>query len=178
MLHFIALVLPSPLQEQVHALKLLMAERFHTRRALTAPAHITLFPPFDCKPEGLPDLRQLLSEFAAGRPAFGVELSDFAYFPPRVVYVDVRPSAALESLHADLLQALQPLGYRHPQEEGRPYRPHVTIGFRDLTEANFHAARAHLQAQHFRAGFQAASLCLLALRDGRWEVEGEFGFSL
>jgi RNA 2',3'-cyclic 3'-phosphodiesterase len=76
-----------------------------------------------------PELRAALARAAAGGHALPLVVGGFGAFPglerPRVIWAGLEPDPALEGLHHRVEQAFVPLGF---PPEGRPFRPHVTLG--------------------------------------------------
>jgi 2'-5' RNA ligase len=58
----------------------------------------------------------------------------------------------------------------------RPFAPHMTVAFRDLTKQNFKAAWPEFEKRQLYFEFTAEKLTLL-LHDGkRWNIKSEFNF--
>lgn len=104
-------------------------------------------------------------------------LSGFGAFPPRVIYINVVRTQKLLTLQADLMAYLEiKLGIVDPVSKTRPFAPHMTVAFRDLTKQNFKVAWPEFQHRQLQFEFIADSLTLL-LHDGkRWNVSQEFFF--
>lgn len=174
---FIALLPPPDIQAQVNAIKQHFSDCYDSRAALKSPPHITLQPPFELQLVNLPALKQCLSTFANHREPVPVNLSGFAAFPPRVIYINVLKTQELLILQTDLMAYLETsLGIVDPVSKSRPFSPHMTVAFRDLTRQNFKAAWPEFQQQALQFEFTANYLTLL-LHDGkRWNVSDEFPF--
>lgn len=174
---FIALLPPPDIQAQVNAIKQQFSDRYHSRAALRSPPHITLQPPFELRAANLPVLKQCLSTFANHRKPVPVNLSGFAAFPPRVIYINVLKTQELLILQPDLMAYLETtLEIVDPVSKSRPFSPHMTVAFRDLTRQNFKTAWLEFQQQTFQFEFTANYLTLL-LHDGkRWNLSDEFAF--
>lgn len=167
-LYFIAAVPPSPLQDAIQQVKQLAAERFHSSRALNAPAHITLVPPFRLSGKEVQRVAETLKQQAAEHGAFEVELEDYAFFEPRVVFINVIPNEALDRLRIDLWKHLEAQGLVQPQSFTTEYHPHITVAFRDLSPQQFALAKEYFAAQHIEATFQVADLHLLKYDGHKW----------
>jgi 2'-5' RNA ligase len=176
-LFFMALLPPQAIQEEVTAIKQIFAERYHSRAALKSPPHITLQPPFEWPVADLPRLSQTLTQFASQQIPLTIQLSGFGAFPPRVVFVDVVISLALQAFHQALLAHNQAtLCVTDPMAKTRPFAPHLTVGFRDLSRSHFKAAWAEFQNRPFEQEFTAAHLTLLLHNGQRWAICQEFPF--
>lgn len=172
---FLALLPPLPLQEQVRALQQEFVDRFSSRAALRSPPHITLVPPFEWLTSEWPTLIESLQVFAASQAPLSVELSGFGAFAPRVIYIQVVPSPELQQLQSRVQAHLLPLLHpKHPSTYSRPFVPHMTVAFRDLTPRHFHAAWPEFQLRQFQASFAATDLTLLQHDGQRWQVAAQF----
>ncbi|MCF2971037.1 2'-5' RNA ligase family protein [Synechococcus sp. Nb3U1] len=172
---FLALLPPPALQEQVRALQQEFVVRFASRAALRSPPHITLVPPFEWPGSEWSALIGSLQIFAAGQDSIAIELSGFGAFAPRVIYIHVDPSEKLQQLQSGVQAHLLPLlNPKNPSTRPRPFVPHMTVAFRDLTPHQFRAAWPEFQSRQFQASFWAADLTLLQ-HDGRqWQVTEQF----
>ncbi|WP_205509069.1 RNA 2',3'-cyclic phosphodiesterase [Longitalea arenae] len=173
MLYFIALVAPEIINQQVLEWKHYMLEQFQCRVALKSPAHITLIPPFQMPDDARPALQELLMEFAAAQQPFPIRLHNFAAFKPRVIYVDVVPSARLEDLQSKLETAVLKTGRFRIKKEERPFHPHVTIANRDLKKEDFPKAWAYFQQLKYDVSFPAQAISLLRHNGRVWEIAGD-----
>lgn len=177
-LFFIALLPPQEIQDSVTEIKQYFADRYASRHALKSPPHITLQPPFEWFREDLPKLEEFLAEFSRRRPSFSVTLSGFSAFPPRVIYVNVLKTAELLAIQKDLMQQLEAnFTIVDPASKGRPFSPHMTVAFRDLTKQNFKAAWSEFESRSLSFDFTATQLTLLIHQDGRWHIQREFDFA-
>ena len=174
-LFFIALLPPPEIQEYVTQIKQYFADRYGSRAALKSPPHITLQPPFEWA-ASISTLEEYLGTFASGKQSVPVTLEGFSAFPPRVIYVNVLKTDQLLALQADLIAQMEKLGVVDRVSKTRPYAPHITVAFRDLTKQNFRVAWSELESRQLHFEFTATQLTLL-LHDGkRWNVCAEFPF--
>jgi 2'-5' RNA ligase len=176
MLHFIAIVTPDSINQQVLVWKEFMLQQFNCKAALKSPAHITLIPPFHLNDHEPLRMQQLLKPFAAYRQRFSIQLKNFAAFKPKVIYVDVLPNSSLNALQTSLETTLLQSGRFPIKKEERPYHPHVTIANRDLTAADFPEAWRHFQAMSYEATFTANAIVLLRHNGQVWDLAASFPF--
>ncbi|WGV27276.1 2'-5' RNA ligase family protein [Halotia branconii] len=176
---FIALLPPRHIQEYAKQVKQYFADNYGSRAAQKSPPHITLQPPFEWPDADVPLLEASLSEFATKQQSIPITLSGYAAFAPRVIYINVIRSQELLNLQADLVAYTESkLSIVDQVSQTRPFAPHMTIAFRDLTRQNFKAAWPEFAQRQLHFEFIAENLTLL-LHDGkRWNVKSEFGFSL
>ncbi|UBF24055.1 2'-5' RNA ligase family protein [Kovacikia minuta CCNUW1] len=174
---FIALLPPQEVQEYARGVQQVFVDRYNSQAALKSPPHITLQPPFEWLEQDLSSLNHTLSEFALQHPSVPITLSGFAAFAPRVIYINVQKTPELLGLQADLMTAMEStLGIIDPVSKTRPFAPHLTVGFRDLTRQNFRAAWAEFQDCPVQFKFTVANLTLLIHNGQRWTICHEFPF--
>lgn len=174
-LYFIALLPPAEIQQQATEIKQHFSDRYNSRAALKSPPHITLQPPFKWQSDHLAMLYQQLNEFALHQTAVPIALDGFAAFPPRVIYINVLQTPELLALKAALMAHLATtLNLSDPVEQRRPFSPHLTVAFRDLTRQHFTTAWADFQHRPFSAQFTVSHLTLLRHNGQRWQIHSEF----
>src|SRR5689334_3726824 len=160
-MYFIALVLPTEINEEILKWKLFMKEHFNCLVALRSPAHITLVPPFWMNGEIENKLEEAIHLFSLRQTAFEVSLKDFAAFKPRVIYVEVVPNKPLSILHDDLHEFLIAGGLFPIKKEERPFHPHVTIATRDLYKKSFYEAWEIFKHKNYEASCMSKGISLL-----------------
>lgn len=171
--YFIAVVLPEPCFSRVELLKQDLQLQYGLRGALRSPAHITLHRPFVWKAEKENILLETLNRFEGAKP-FELHLNGFDFFEPRVVFVNVAPNEALQTLYTNLkIYAKRELKLLNEWEDLRGFHPHVTIANRDLKKSMFYALKGEFTGRSFEAHFLCNSFCLLRL-EKTWEVLHRF----
>jgi 2'-5' RNA ligase len=177
--YFIAIVFNEPLQNALTQLKTKVADTFQSKGALRSPAHITLQMPFEWDEKKKVTLHETLKNFASQQTNFDLELKDFDYFEPRVVFVNVLDCPALKVLQAALQNHLkQSLHIFENDGKLRGFHPHVTIGFRDLKKQQFFEAKKYFLEQTFYSVYTCNNISLLKHTGNIWEVEATFSFTL
>ncbi len=175
---FIALVPPLEIEQQITQIKLYFAEHYNTRGALNSPPHVTLQPTFEWLAEDIPKLEQTLKDFATKRLSIPVTLSGFAAFAPRVIYADVVKSPQLLEIQKDLMSYIEAnLGIVDRLSQSRPFVPHMTVAFRDLTQENFQTAWLEFKDRSLHFEFTVAALTLLLHDGSRWNISNQFPLS-
>lgn len=167
--YFVALLPPPPLREQIITLQEQIAVRCACQAALRSPPHLTLQPPFVWPTAELTSLEHTLAEAAAGHSPLAIQLCGYGAFVPRVIYLQVTPSPALITLQRELMARLADRLGVTPGPP-RPFVPHLTLAFRDLSPAAFWRTWPDLQAQPWEATFWATALTLLRHDGHRWQV--------
>lgn len=178
-LFFIALLPPQVIQDYATKVKRHFDLYYNSRHAFKSPPHITLFPPFKWQQEHVKILSESLSTFASSNPKIDITLDRFGAFPPRVIYIHVDRSPALLNLHQCLIEHLETsIELTDSKEKSRPYAPHMTVAFRDLTKQNFKLAWEEFKDRSLHFEFTATHLTLLKHDGQRWQIYSEFPFSL
>jgi 2'-5' RNA ligase len=170
-LYFIALIPPNPLKDEIQELKLEVKEKFNSSHSLNAPPHITLLSPFRLRDEDTAQLHSLLEVFAQEFKPFEVCLHNFSTFPPRVIFIDVEKSPELLEVQEKLEQLARSrsdlFNYNYAK---RPYHPHVTLAFKDLTKSNFHKAWEEFENREFEGSYIANTICVLKHDGESWLI--------
>jgi 2'-5' RNA ligase len=169
-MYFIALVLPTEIDEHILKWKLFMKERFNCSVALRSPAHITLVTPFWMASDLEDKLEESMSQFSNRQPPFEVHLKNFAAFKPTVIYVDVLPSPALQTLHDQLHEYIIVQNLFPVKKEERPFHPHVTIATRDLHKKAFYEAWETFKRKNYEALAMIREISLLKHNQKNWDV--------
>jgi 2'-5' RNA ligase len=134
--------------------------------------HLTLKFLGEVADEREPELAAALTSAAAGTRTLSLALGGFGVFPdfqrPRVVWVGIAPEPGLEILQHRVEQEFAPLGF---PTEGRPFRPHVTIGraARDARPVSFTGLEAALGRVEFA---ETAVVCALDLMQSTLQSGG------
>ncbi|MFA5669780.1 MAG: 2'-5' RNA ligase family protein [Balneolaceae bacterium] len=175
MLYFLALIPPKPLKDQIHKMKLGFKEHFNSAHSLKAPPHITLLSPFRLNADDKEELEITLKKFSQDFKPFDVQLKNFSHFESRVIFIDVKKEPTLINLQLQLEKVARsnPHLFNYNYDE-RPYHPHLTLAFKDLTAENFKRAWDEFRKQTFDASFFANSIYLLKHNGNKWEVDREF----
>ena len=176
-LFFIALLPPDEVQQFVNQIKQHFAEIYNSRAAQKSPPHITLQPPFEWQLEELPALEQKLQEFAQTQAPIPITLNGFGAFRPRVIYINVLKTPELLGGQKDLMNYLESsLSIIDPVSKNRPFAPHLTVAFRDLSKQNFRKAWSEFEQRKLHFEFTVFQLTLLNHNGRRWEIRKEFPF--
>ncbi len=173
---FVALLPPDFIQDEVRQIQSDFESRYSTRTTLKAPPHITLIPPFELSIDRIEVLQIELEKFAKTRSPFTINLSGFAAFPPRVIYLDIVPNPVLPDLYVDIAATLANTLRIIDPYAARPFVPHMTVALRDLTPENFELAWAEFRDRKINFEFEAINLTLLAHDQQKWNILSNFAF--
>lgn len=172
---FIAILPPSEVQDYANQVKQHFATTYHSKAALRSPPHITLQPPFEWEISKLSNLETVLTDFAQTLAPIPIILEGFSAFCPRVIYINVHQTPELLETQKKLLNCLESsLDITDIKAKSRTFHPHLTVGFRDLTKANFYQAWEEFQHQKVYFSFFCSELNLLIHDGKRWQVKSNF----
>lgn len=165
--YFIAIVIPPPLFAEIENIKQELFAKHKLKGALRSPAHITLHRPFEWKEEKEKLLIEKLKSFEF-KKSFSLEIKDFSFFEPRVIYVDVLPNETLNELHTQLTSfAKRELKLFNEAEDWRGFHPHVTVAFRDLKKPKFYELQKMFRLKKINCSFNYEGFSLLKLEE-KW----------
>lgn len=169
--YFIAIVLPEPFATNAQKLKEYFRDTYGSKAALRSPPHVTLHMPFQWRADREAILIEKLQNFCALCKPVQISLKHFGCFLPRVIFIDVDKTPALADLHNQLIQfCRQELHLFNAIHKGNPFRPHVTLAFRDLKKAAFTLAWKEFKERELEGSFIADRVALLRHNENVWEV--------
>jgi 2'-5' RNA ligase len=176
-IYFLAIIPAEPLRAKLNALKEEFSKSYHTYHGLKSPPHITLIPPFSLENKLEKALLRSLAEFAGSCTAFEVSILDYGAFKRRVIYLNIKKNDVLETLHKKLTEKCN-TEFGSNIHLGKPYNPHITLAFRDLSPQMFYKAWKKYEFESFEANFMANSLFLLKHNGKFWDIARELPFAL
>ncbi|ACB52782.1 putative 2',5' RNA ligase [Crocosphaera subtropica ATCC 51142] len=175
---FIALLPPKDVQKEATKIKKYFKDIYNSKAALKSPPHVTLQPPFEWEIEDLPNLIQALNHFSQSQQPFFMTLNGFSAFKPRVIYIDVLKTSELLSIQKSLMSHLESsLNLVHSVSKSRPFAPHLTVAFRDLTKKNFYQAWPEFKDKEFYYNFMINEITLLIHNGSNWDIHSEYCFN-
>lgn len=170
-LYFIALVPPSPIYEEALALKNYFKEHYNSKASLNSPPHITLHMPFRWKETKEDELVQKFESFTKRFDPIKVCLDNFSAFAPRVIFIEVIKTEALESIQKDVQRfCKKELNLFNANYKELAFHPHLTLAFRDLKKPVFKKAWEEFEKKEYKAEFIADKIALLKHTGKVWEV--------
>lgn len=175
-LYFVALVPPENIFREVEEIKKDLSTKYNTKASLRSPPHITLHMPFKFSEGREQAIFDALEKVKMIGP-LDLELKDFGSFPPRVLYIRVRPTEALRLLHDRVTETLKKnLHVMKDTPRDKGFTPHMTVAFRDLRPAMFKEAWSVLQSRDIEYRWKAFSFFLLKHNGSNWDIFKEFPF--
>lgn len=174
-LYFIALIPSSPVYEEALELRKYFKEQYGSKAALNSPPHITLHMPFLWKEEKEKKLTEKLLIFSKKCDPLKVCMDNFSCFPPRVIFIIVTESDALNALQKNLHRFFKKeLDIYNANYKEQPFHPHLTVAFRDLKKAQYQKAWEEFSKKEFKAEFMADKIALLKHNGKSWDIFKEF----
>ena len=174
-LYFIAIILPEPIKDQVQKIKQEFANCFGATHALKSPPHITLIPPFKTSSQIATEVAEFLEKTSQEVNAFQLIIKDFSCFKPRVIFLNPLLNQELEVMQKHLQKEFYrkfPFG----EPSLRPFHPHLTIAFRDLTPKMFYKAWPIYKNKTYGAQFMVDRIYLLRHNGKIWQEFKGFTF--
>lgn len=173
--YFVAVIPPSPTYEEALALKEYFRDHYQSKAALNSPPHITLHMPFMWNEQKENVLVEKLGEFSRRCDPIKVCLDNFSSFPPRVIFIRVTESDALDNLQRSLHRFFKrELDIFNANYQDRPFHPHLTLAFRDLKKTQYQLAWKEFSEKEYKSEFMADKIALLKHNGKSWEVVREF----
>lgn len=173
-IYFIAIIPPEPFRQEAWELKEYMRDKYRSKASLNSPPHITLYPPFKLEKEEKALIKDLEQQAAKIDP-FRVQLKNYAAFPPRVIFIDVEEQPALHKLQEAISKCLDDyVKEEGGKKEDRPYHPHVTLAFRDLSKPYFKEAWKEFKERELSYSWQVERFTLLRHTGKQWEEYQHF----
>lgn len=153
------------------------AQNYKSKHALKSPPHVTLQPPFEWQLDNLLVVEQCLRTFANAHQPVPITLKGFGAFVPRVIYINVLKTPELLTVQQELMACLETsLGIVDPVSKKRPFAPHMTVAFKDLTRQNFRVAWPEFENRELEFEFTASEITLLMHDSRRWTIHSKFPF--
>lgn len=175
-IYFIAILPEQEIQDEITEFKQYAAKKFNTKRALTSPPHITLAAPFKYKDNNIKQVLEVAEKFAKEQTTFQIELKDFNCFAPRVIYLDVIKSTALNDAYRNLNSILEKDCDIEWKFKDTAFHPHMTVAFKDLKEAMFPKAWKYFRRAKYKNTFNANALNVLKHDGKEWQIFKTFEF--
>ncbi len=177
-LYMFAFMPPETKALEIHDHRLGFAENYSFTKALKPPVHITLLDPFFIDNDIAPlfeDKMYSLQDWAAQQNSFPIELQDFGFFENPInplVYINVLKNQKLNVLRDGFLNRMR----RHYDFDipRRSYKPHITIGYRDIPPDAFPWIKEDYSKRRFKDGFDCNAFYLWKHNGYNWEVIHEF----
>lgn len=177
-LYMFAIMPPEELSSNIHLKRTEFFEKYHFRKALKPPVHITLYNPFHIDGTSLSLFEHFvvqLQNWADQQSSFQIDLRNYNFFEnpgQPVVFIDVVKNRKLQELHSRFIKKLK----KHMPINNEPvsYKPHITIGYKDVTPEVFPQIKTYYSKQTFSGSFPCNSFYLWKHNGKNWEIDTTF----
>lgn len=174
-LYFLAVVPPEPQKTEIQFLREEFSKRYKCKHALKSPPHLTLIPPFWMDSSRIMEINSALSKFVSGYPWLQIHLEGYDAFKPRVIYLHVEADKALTEFRSALSDFMFQ-EFEVKPDTRKPYTPHLTIAFKDLSRSMFYKAWDLYRDMEYNNAFTVKGLTLLQYKERRWHEEVFYAF--
>jgi 2'-5' RNA ligase len=162
----IVIPLPDEIAHEVVKLQFSIFKQHGKHDGLESQPHITLkmgFPAND-----IDAAVTFLEQVAARMNSIPIEIDGFDTFDEGILFLDVKPNPALETMRQELLRDLKSaLGFAPLPIEGKCFRFHVTVAA-GLPARDFERLRDDFKAQRIGYQFMARHVDLLCHTGSHW----------
>jgi len=177
-LYFVALLPPEKVQEEINLIKRDFHRKYASGHALRSRPRIGVHMAVKRKDTKRAELSDWLERVTAETSTFEIALDGFGAFPPKVIYMDVMKSDDLWSFRQKTVHAMRTqLSLLNADYKNLPFKPHITVAFRDLRKNMFVKAWDHYRDQLFDATFTIDDVVLLKHNGLNWEIYQRFPFT-
>ena len=176
-LYFIALIPHEELSGKIFAFQKDFALHYESSKALKVMPHITIQNPFQRMESSETELHLRLQDFFSPFHSFKIELSNFGCFDKnrnKVIFINVVKNDLLFDLHKKLIYFLREEMNFSAKESSYTFHPHVTVAYRDLSDAQFNRAWPVYKSKTFEGSFVADAAYLLKHDYRKWNVLSKF----
>lgn len=169
-LYFVALVPQDPLFAAIEELKKDIFLHYGEEHALSAPAHLTLMPPFSFEEERIKQVYKALQEIAAAYRPFTILLRGFKFFEPRVMFVHVLQNRSLRYLEPIVWKKLTADFPAVEWKVHTRFHPHIAVASKMHQEATFFRMQKDFATKPFHGTFPVNDMAILRWEEDHWRV--------
>jgi 2'-5' RNA ligase len=179
-LYLVAILPPEDLACQIHEIRLHCAAKFDIEKALKPPVHITLYQPFKMDEAFEPKLRRLLQSAASGLQPFKQDLENFEAFDMHAVVIRALKTPDIMKLQRAVASVFRKneLEKKSLPTKKLPFRPHLTIAYRDIPPEVFPLIWNEYKDARFKRSFTLDHFSLLKHDGKQWNKINDFKLSL
>ena len=171
--HFIGVLLPDDLTQQLLKCREYMNHKYGCRSGFGTPIHVTLVPPFKLpSPCTTSDIAAALAQMVAEKKwhPFDAKIEGFDAFGDRTLFAKVIPSAAWTAFRAAVYSAVSQASPGAVRKDTRPFQPHATVANRDIPPGESTEALEYLNQLELAATFPVDNITIFERRDKRWVI--------
>ena len=174
-LYLLALLPPEDFAIQIDSIRKECAEKFNVYKALKPPVHITLYRPIFMEDTFQKKFSLLMKSVARSVKPFTQKLENFDEFSSQVVFIRALQNPDLMQLRQSIVSVFRTHRIDPKESTGSlPFRPHVTIAYRDVTPEIFPLIWQEYGERRFKKQFFCDHFTLLKHDGRRWNVFENF----
>lgn len=179
-LYLIAILPPEDLTRQIHEIRVQCSEKFGVQKALKPPVHITLYRPFKIEETFESRMIRLLQSAASGLRPFRQEIENFEAFDMHAVVIRALKNPEIMKLQRAVASVFRKneIDKQPPGSKNLPFRPHLTIAYRDILPEVFPMIWEEYKDARFKRSFTIDHFSLLKHDGQRWNKINDFRLSL
>ena len=169
--HFIGVLLPDDLTQQLLKCREYMNHKYGCRSGFGTPIHVTLVPPFQLPaPCTTADISAALAQMVAEKKLhpFNAEIEGFDAFGDRTLFAKVLPSAVWTAFRAAVYSAVAQASPGAVRKDTRPFQPHITVANRDIPPGASTEALEYLNELELKTTFPVDNITIFERKDKRW----------
>lgn len=179
-LYLIAILPNDDLSRQIHEIRVQCSEKFGVQKALKPPVHITLYRPFKIEDAFESKMIRLLQSSASGLHPFKQELENFEAFDTHAVVIRALKNPDIMKLQRSVASVFRKneIDRLPPGTKNMPFRPHLTIAYRDILPEVFPMIWQEYKDARFKRTFTVDHYSLLKHDGKQWNKVTDFKLSL
>lgn len=173
-LYFVAVLPPEKITGDITAIKKEFAGKYESRKALKVLPHITIKAPFKLPVADDSFIKHWFTNMTLAVDPFSIQLNGFGMFNNNdhpVIFIEPTENKELNILQKQVLdnfrKSFPQIPVMYPEWH---FKPHITIGYRDLSLENFNKAWQVYEKQVYTADFWIDSIYLLKHDRRQWNV--------
>lgn len=175
-LYLIAILPPEDLSRQINETRLQCAEKFGVQKALKPPVHITLYRPFRIEDAFESRMISLLQSSVSGFQPFRQDIENFEAFDTHAVVIRALKNPEIMKLQRAVASVFRKneIDKQAPGSKNLPFRPHLTIAYRDIQPEVFPLIWDEYKDSRFKRTFTVDHFSLLKHDGKKWNRINDF----
>ncbi len=179
-LYLIAVLPPEDLSHQINEIRVQCSEKFGVQKALKQPVHITLYRPFKMETAYESKMIRLLKSAASSLHPFKQDLENFEGFDTHAVVIRALKNPEIMKLQRAVASIfrINEIDKLPPGTKNLPFRPHLTIAYRDILPEVFPMIWEEYKDARFKRTFTTDHFSLLKHDGEQWNRISDFKLSM
>lgn len=168
-LYLIALTPPLEVEREIELIRKDCSVKHNCYAALKPPVHLTIKENFELMPHDELKLIRTLKSAAMHNQSFTQRLNNFDKFYNHTIYIKGNKPVELANLKKQIIKNIK-THFRYVENEHLPFKPHVTIAYRDIPTENFDTIFGDYKEANFKAEYLCNQFVLFKHNSKKWEV--------